>query len=179
MQRISNSSSSSGAVSRRHFAGILVPGLYAFASPEPGTVLHADQALATNANRSRTSLHLEVDVAASPARILNALIDEKQFAAFTGFAATIDAKEGGAFSLFEGLVEGRNIEVVSGIRLVQAWRTTNWDDGVYSLVKFEFKPRGTGSTVALDQTGFPEGSYDHLALGWNLRYWQPMKKFFA
>jgi activator of HSP90 ATPase len=37
---------------------------------------------------------------ASPQRIYEALLDSKQFAAFSGMPAEIDAKAGGAFSMF-------------------------------------------------------------------------------
>jgi activator of HSP90 ATPase len=127
----------------------------------------------------RTSLHQEVELAATASRIEGALLDAKQFAAFTGLAATIDAHEGGAFSLFGGLIVGRNIELVSGQRIVQAWRPTHWNPGVYSIAKFEFRPSGSGTLVVLDHTGFPAGEYDHLSSGWYSHYWDPLKKLFA
>src|SRR5579862_7690105 len=55
--------------------------------------------------------------------------------------------------------------------------TTHWDPGVYSVVKFELKPQGSGTTLILDHTGFPEGEYDSLFKGWGLRYWDPLKKY--
>jgi activator of HSP90 ATPase len=137
------------------------------------------EAPGTAANRSRTSLHQEVDFKASPQRIYEALLDSKQFAAFTGMAAEIDAKAGGAFSMFGGLIVGRNIELISNQRIVQAWRPTHWDPGVYSLVKFELKPQGSDTSIVLDHTGFPEGDYDSLNTGWKPRYWDPLKKFLA
>jgi len=127
----------------------------------------------------RRSLHQEVQLAATASRIETALLDSKQFAAFTGLAATIDPHEGGAFSLFGGLIVGRNIELVSGQRIVQAWRPTHWDPGVYSLAKFEFRPSGSGTLVVLDHTGFPAGDFDHLSAGWHEHYWEPLKKLFS
>src|ERR1700689_4205765 len=44
-------------------------------------------------NLKRTSIHQEVDFKASPQRIYDALLDSKQFAAFTGRGAEIDPKE--------------------------------------------------------------------------------------
>jgi activator of HSP90 ATPase len=126
----------------------------------------------------RTSLHQEAELAATPSRIETALLDAKQFAACTGLAATIDAHEGGAFSLFGGQIVGRNVELVAGQRIVQAWRPTHWDPGIYSVVKFEFRSHGGGTLVVLDHTGFPAGEYDHLAWGWNAHYWESLKKFF-
>ncbi len=104
---------------------------------------------------------------------------QKSFAAVTGMAAQIDPKVGGAFTTFGGLIEGRNVELIPGQRIVQAWRPANWDPGVYSVVHFELKAHGTGTTLILDHTGFPEGDFDHLDAGWHARYWEPMKKFLA
>src|SRR5580658_2494466 len=133
----------------------------------------------TGADKLRTFLHQEVEIKASPQRIYEVLLDSKQFAAFTGLAAEIDPKAGGAFSLFGGLIVGRNVELVPDQRIVQAWRPANWDPGVYSMVKFELKAHGSGATVVLDHTGFPEGDFAHLDPGWYERYWEPLKKYLA
>jgi len=133
----------------------------------------------TAANQTRTFLHQEVDLTASAQRIYEVLLDSKQFAAVTGMAAEIDPAEGGAFTTFGGLIVGRNIELVSKQRIVQAWRPTHWDPGVYSIVKFELKPGQSDTTVVLDHTGFPEGAFDGLDAGWPVRYWKPLAKFFA
>jgi len=126
-----------------------------------------------------TYLHQEIPIQASPQRIYEVLLDSKQFAQFTGLAAEIDARAGGAFSMFGGLIVGRNVELVSGQRIVQAWRPTSWEPGVYSIVKFELKAHGSGAIVVLDHTGFPEGDFSHLDPGWYERYWEPLKKFLA
>jgi activator of HSP90 ATPase len=137
------------------------------------------QTPSTEANQKRTSLHQEIPFKVSPQRIYEILLDSKQFAAFTTLGATIDSKPGGAFSTFGGLIEGRNVELLPNQRIVQAFRPTHWDPGVYSIVKFELKPQGTGTLVVLDHTGFPEGDYDHLNEGWQERYWQPLQKYLA
>src|SRR5258708_5511171 len=117
----------------------------------------------TPANAKRTSLHQQVDLKASPQRIYETLLDAKQFAACTGLPAEIDPKAGGAFTMFGAMIVGRNIELIPKQRIVQAWRPTHWDAGVYSLVKFELKQQGSAATVVLDHTGFPEGDYDSLS----------------
>lgn len=133
----------------------------------------------TSANAARTSIHYDLEFQASPQRVCGALLDQKQFAAFTGLAATIDPAPGGAFSMFGGLIVGRNVELVENQRIVQAWRPTHWDPGVYSIVHFEFSPHGTGAALAFDHTGFPAGEYDHLDWGWHNHYWSPLTKFLA
>ncbi len=133
----------------------------------------------TAANSTRTFLHQETDFRATPQRIYSVLLDSKQFAVVTGMPAEIDPNVGGAFSMFGGLIIGRNVELISNQRIVQAWRPTRWDPGVYSVVRFELKAQGTETVLVLDHTGFPEGEYDHLNPGWSLRYWDPLKKYIA
>ena len=130
----------------------------------------------TEANRLRSSIHQEVDFKASPERIYGALLDSKKFSGFTGMPAEIDPKAGGAFSMFGGLIVGRNVELISNQRVVQAWRPTHWDSGVYSIVRFELKAQGSETKLVLDHCGFPEGEFDHLDSGWKMRYWEPLKK---
>ena len=131
----------------------------------------------TSANQSRTSLQEAIHLKASPQRVYGALLDAKQFAAFTGQPAEIDPKEGGAFSLFAGQIVGRNVELVSNQRIVQAWRPAHWNPGIWSLVAFELKPQTSGTNVSLDHKGFPIGDFDHLEWGWHAHYWEPLKKF--
>ena len=131
----------------------------------------------TAANEKRTSIHVEAEYKAAPQRFYEALLDSKQFAAFSGFPAEIDRNAGGAFSMFGGLIVGRNVELVANQRIVQAWRPTHWDAGVYSIVKFELKAKDSGATLILDHTGFPEGEYDNLLSGWNEHYIDRLTKF--
>jgi len=133
----------------------------------------------TSENQNRTSLHQEIPLQASPQRIYNVLLDSKQFAAFSGSPAQIDPKPGGAFSMFGGLIEGRNLELVLNERIVQGWRPASWESGIYSIVKFELKPQGPQTIVVLDHSSFPIGDFDHLTEGWNSHYWEPLKKYFA
>jgi len=137
------------------------------------------EAQTTVADKTRTSLHQEIAFKVTPAKVYEALLDSKQFGAATGLSAEIDPKAGGAFKTFGGLIEGRNVELVSNVRIVQAWRPAHWDPGVYSIVRFELKPNDTGSVVILDHAGFPEGDYGSLNEGWKARYWVPLAKFFA
>jgi activator of HSP90 ATPase len=46
----------------------------------------------------------------------------------------------GAYSLFGDWLEGRQVELVPDQRISQAWRFTDWEPGVYSMVRFYFEP---------------------------------------
>jgi uncharacterized protein YndB with AHSA1/START domain len=125
-------------------------------------------------------IHQEVVLPASPAKVYELLTTSALFTKATGGApATIDASEGGTFSLFGGAIHGRNIELVPGSRVVQAWRVKVWGAGVYSLVSFALAPDGNGTRVTLEHSSFPAEQEQHLAAGWGTNYWDPLTAFLA
>jgi activator of HSP90 ATPase len=146
----------------------------AWGEPKPQSMKETPS---TAANQTRTSLHQEIELKASPQRVYEILLDAKQFTAFAGMPAEIDPQAGGAFSMFRGMIVGRNVELIPNARIVQAWRPTHWNPGVYSIVHFELKPQGGETLLVLDHTGFPEGEFDHLTDGWKSHYWEPLKKY--
>jgi activator of HSP90 ATPase len=140
------------------------------------------------------AIHQEPVFKASRKRVYEALTDAKQFQkvillsaaihsdaakAQGNIPAEIAAEPGGAFKLFNGLIVGRNLELVPNERIVQAWRVAYWPAGGWSLVSFALVEQGSETKVVFDHTGFPKGDADHLLEGWNGNYWQPLAKFLA
>lgn len=125
-----------------------------------------------------TSIHHEILFNTSLERIFEALTDAKTFSELTGALAEIDAKSGGTFSCFDGMITGQTIEILPSSRLVQAWRVGNWEPGIYSIVKFELERLNEMETkLIFDHTGFPQEHREHLDQGWHERYWQPLKDY--
>ena len=142
--------------------------------------------------RTSEAIHQEVLFNASRKNVYEALTDAKQFgkvmqlsaAMQSGMApkdkpAEISQQAGGAFSLFGGYITGRHIELLPNERIVQAWRAASWDPGIYSIARFSLAEQGSGTKLAFDHTGFPQGQAQHLAEGWKGNYWEPLKKFLA
>ena len=124
------------------------------------------------------TIHQEIDFTANPQRLYEALLDTKQFTAFSGRPAEINRNIAGPFSVFGGHIIGRNLELVPNQRIVQAWRVVTWPEGVYSIVRFELKAQGSATHLVFDHIGFPEGLHDHLAEGWESNYWALLKNYF-
>jgi activator of HSP90 ATPase len=164
---------------RRSMLAGIAAGLGALATPRAFAQSPQPAMQQKPSNAALTTLHYEIDFKASPQRIYETLLGSKQFAAFTGMAADIDSKAGGTFSMFDGMIVGRNVELVENQRIVQAWRPASWTPGLYSIAHFEIKPRGAEASLVFDHTGFPAGYGDHLDEGWRGHYWEPMKKYFA
>jgi uncharacterized protein YndB with AHSA1/START domain len=131
-----------------------------------------------------TSIHQEAVIAARPQQVFDLLTHGHLFSAATGQPADITAREGDSFSLFGGRVEGRQIELVPGQRVVQAWRfgtahPSPWDKGVYSTVRFALEPAGDGTRLVIDHTGIPAEWIEHISGGYPTFYQDPIEKFFA
>lgn len=126
------------------------------------------------------AIHQEITFQASASRVYDTLLSSDQFSQATGGAPTeIRPEAGGTFSCFGGMILGRNIELVPNKRIVQAWRAANWEEGVYSIAKFELRELGSETLLIFDHTGFPEGQGEHLAAGWQANYWSPIEKLLA
>jgi uncharacterized protein YndB with AHSA1/START domain len=125
-------------------------------------------------------IHQEVTINASPGAVYDVLTKSDAFAKMTGGrAANISPEAGGSISLFGGDIEGRNVELKPGKRVVQAWRPKAWPEGIYSIVRFELSPEGKGTRLSFDQIGYPDEAHAMLDGGWHKMYWEPMNKLLA
>jgi activator of HSP90 ATPase len=121
------------------------------------------------------AIHQEVEIKGTPQAVYDILTNADKFSKMTGGrSARITAEEGGAVSLFGGDIRARNVELVPGKRVVQAWRSHAWPEGVYSIVRFELSGNGRSTKLTFDQTGYPDGAHDMLSGGWAKMYWEPM-----
>jgi len=131
-------------------------------------------------------IHQEIDFKVGPQQVYETLLSSKHFSAcikksfavFTDTSATIDPVAGGTFSLFDGHIIGRILELVPGQRIVEAWRVVDWPAGIYSVARFELRAQGPGTHLVFDHIGFPEGLKEHLASGWQQHYWDALTKYF-
>src|SRR5579871_5511458 len=109
-----------------------------------------------------SAIQQEVIFKANPKRVYEALLDSRQFSEFSGAPAEISRDPGGAFSCFGGVITGRHIELVPNHRIVQAWRVKMWQEGLYSIVRFELRQQGSETRLVMDHVGFPPEMRAHL-----------------
>lgn len=130
-------------------------------------------------SRTAEAIHQEVVIKANRKRVYEVLTDTEQFRKLSGGMNTqISREPGGAFSLFGGVITGRQIELVPGERIVQAWRS-EWAPGDYSIARFVLLDQGSDTKIVFDHTGFPQGAAEHLATGWKEHYWDGLARYFA
>lgn len=123
-------------------------------------------------------IHQEVFIKASPSDIYSAFMDENQHSAFSGGKSQISTEPGGEAIMHDGQITARNIELEPGRKIVQAWRVAPWEEGQYTLLRIMLAEESDGTRITLDQTGCPEEMTDHLADGWEARYWTPLRTYF-
>jgi len=176
----------SSVLTRREVSRLLLSAAPAFALAA-GAQTAERKASASDKNglaRNCECIHQEVVIKASRERVYRALTDAKQFSEVTklGYhaaATEISPEVGGAFSLFGGVIIGRHVEMIPGERLVQAWRESSWEPGAYSIAAFQLQESGSDTKVIFDHRGFPPGKGEHLAVGWQSHYWEPLQKYLA
>jgi len=97
----------------------------------------------------------------------------------TGAEANVSDREGDEFTAWDGYISGRNVELVQGRKIIQFWRTTEFDEGQPdSLIEIQLEPTEDGKTVLrLLHKNLPE-SDDQYIKGWQDFYFKPMEIYF-
>lgn len=115
---------------------------------------------------------------ASPQEVYDAWLSSDAHTEMTGGDAEVSSEVGGTFEAWDGYIEGTNLEIGPGLRIVQAWRTTQFEpEEGDSQIEVLFEPEGDGTRVTLRHTKLPAhgATYEQ---GWKDHYFKPMKKYF-
>ena len=120
----------------------------------------------------------EVRIKCTPHEIYEAFMDSKIHSKFTESKAKINRDIGGKFTVFEGDINGKNVELIQDKKIVQTWRSAgeNWPKGYYSTITLIFEPIDEGTLIKFTHVDVPEESVESVKEGWNIYYWDPLKK---
>lgn len=107
-------------------------------------------------------------------------LDNKMHADYTGGAkAKINAKEGGEFTVYDGYISGSNVEIFPYKKIVQKWRTTEFDkNDEDSIVELVFTQKSDHTLVALSHSNIPDGQGERYKKGWKDYYFSNMKNIY-
>jgi activator of HSP90 ATPase len=170
-------------------------GLTGFAIPPAASSPSANQAPSPatgEISHSGESIHQELVFKARRNRVYEALTESAQFDKVVKLSAAaqsmmlpdnkptmISPDAGGTFSLFGGIITGRQIELVPNQRIIQAWRSASWGAGLFSIASFDLVEQGSDTKLLFDHRAFPNGAATQLLEGWNGNYWEPLRKVLA
>ena len=113
---------------------------------------------------------------AEPSDIYSALTNPFTIELWSGYPAEMSTEPGSEFSLWEGDIEGRNIEFVTDRKMVQQWYFG--DQSEESVVTITIDPSGSDSLVTVEHTNIPDEEFDSIAEGWREYYMGAINAFF-
>jgi activator of HSP90 ATPase len=120
------------------------------------------------------TIRQSVTFMASTREVYEVLMDSRRHSKFTGDKAIISRNVGGRFRVGDD-IQGVNLELAPGQRIVQSWRGSDWPEGHFSRAVFTLKSIGRGTRLTFTQIGVPEENYDEIWQGWHDYYWTPVK----
>jgi len=119
------------------------------------------------------------EIEASAKEIYTAWLDSEGHSKMTGGEATASEKIGEGFTAWDGYIEGKNIALQPYTRIVQSWRTSQFESHeIDSEIEILLKESDGHTELILNHTNVPE-SGEHYINGWDVHYFQPMKVYFS
>lgn len=118
-------------------------------------------------------------IPAAPEDIYNAWLNSKKHSDMTGGQANVSSKTGDSFDAWDGYIQGRNLVLELPGRILQSWRTTEFDDSDQdSLLEILFDTAGDGTKITIRHSNLPEHGMQYKQ-GWIDAYFIPMKTYFG
>lgn len=123
---------------------------------------------------------LVCELPAAPEAVYTAWLSSEEHSAMTGGEAKIGASPDAPYKAWDGYIEGRNVELVPGRRIVQTWRTSEFPNGHPDLLlTVELEPIAGGARLTLTHRGVPDGQTSYETHGWKEFYFEPMRVYFG
>ncbi len=114
---------------------------------------------------------------ATPEEVYLALTNPLTIKLWTGEEATMSTEPGSEFSLFDGSIEGCNLEFEENKKIVQEWYFGD-EEEVPSIVTIKLHPHAQGTSVELRHNNIPDEAYEDMVEGWNDVYFEALNEFF-
>lgn len=123
---------------------------------------------------------LTATLPAAPQDIYEAWLDSIAHSAMTGGEANMSAEVGAEVSAWDGYITGRNLELIPGQRIVQSWRTSEFDaEDEDSIVTIALQEIDDGTLLTLQHSNVPEAHRSYEEGGWQSNYFEPMTVYFV
>ena len=113
---------------------------------------------------------------ATPEEIYIALTNPFTIELWTGEPAEMSTEPGTEFSLWDGSIVGKNLELEENKRIVQKWYFDGQAED--SIVTVKLHPDTNGTSVELKHTNIPDEAYADISDGWDESYFGALAEFF-
>jgi activator of HSP90 ATPase len=118
-------------------------------------------------------------IPATPHDVYQAWMTSGGHSAMTGADAVIDPAIGGAYEAWDGYITGRTLALEPDRRIVQTWRTSEFEDSdPDSQIEVLLEPVEQATRLTIRHTNVPDGQTAYELGGWQDSYFDPMKEYF-
>ena len=115
-------------------------------------------------------------VSAPPEDIYRALTTEITIRLWTGDEVEIDPREGGEFSMWDGAIQGRFINLEPYSKIVQQWYFGEQEEP--SIVTIKLHEHKKGTSFEINHSNIPDEDYDDIIGGWQETYMASLIDFY-
>ncbi|MFC2030770.1 SRPBCC domain-containing protein [Chloroflexota bacterium] len=124
------------------------------------------------------SFEVSGEIPASPVEVYAAWLSSDEHSKMTGGSAIVSARVGEAFEAWDGYIRGRNLELEPPERILQLWRTSEFEDSDKdSLLEIVFESEGNGTRITIRHSDLPDHGMQYQQ-GWIDSYFVPMRRYF-
>lgn len=122
---------------------------------------------------------LKTTIKTSPEQIYSTWLNSEGHSKMTGGFASISDGIGDKFTAWDGYIEGTNLELEPNKRILQSWRTSEFEESEEdSQIEILLKEINGRTELTLIHTNLSE-SGEQYKEGWDNNYFQPMKEYFS
>ena len=122
---------------------------------------------------------LKTVIPATAEKIYKTWLSSEGHTKMTGATAIVSDRVGEKFTAWDGYIEGVNIALETNKRILQSWRTSQFEDEEQdSQLEIVLKEVKGQTEITLAHSKLPE-SGAHYQKGWDDHYFQPMKDYFS
>ncbi|MGM1429432.1 SRPBCC domain-containing protein [Sphingobacterium lactis] len=111
-----------------------------------------------------------------PEQLYLALTTATTIHLWTGDLVEIDPVAGGEFSLWDGAITGKFLEMEPNSKIVQQWYFGEQE--VDSIVTMKLHEHKKGTSLEIKHTNIPDEAYDDIVEGWNDTYIASLVEFY-
>ncbi|WP_456440582.1 SRPBCC domain-containing protein [Psychroserpens sp.] len=121
---------------------------------------------------------LTTQIKATAKQIYKSWLSTQRHTKMIGSPSFVSDKVGEAFTAGEGYITGSNIELEPYNRIVQSWRTNDFEENeADSQIEIVLSENDKKTTLTLKHTNVPE-SGEQYKKGWEEHYFEPMQNYF-
>lgn len=115
-------------------------------------------------------------ISAKPEDVYNALTNPATIQLWSGEPAEMQEEPGTEFRLWEGSIEGKNLEFIKSKKIVQQWYFGEQE--IPSIVTIILHDHKNGTSAELRHTNIPDEDFQNIIAGWDENYFGSLINFY-